>query len=54
MILFKDDLLSEERFINRVRNAHIVAYGPPLDDEQWALLGNVIAGAESQHLRIHA
>lgn len=43
-ILFKDDLLSEERFINRVHNAHVVAHGTPLDDEQWALLGHVIAG----------
>jgi superfamily I DNA and RNA helicase len=43
-IIFKDDLASEERFISRLRNAHIVAYAPPLDDEQWALLGHVIAG----------
>jgi Nuclease-related domain len=43
-IIFKDDLTSEERLINRVRKAHVVAYAPPLDDEQWALLGHVIAG----------
>lgn len=43
-IIFKDDLTSEEKLLNRVRNAHVVAYAPPLDDEQWALLGHVIAG----------
>jgi hypothetical protein len=43
-IIFKDDLASEERLLARVRNAHVVVYAPPLDDEQWALLGHVIAG----------
>ena len=43
-IIFKDDLASERRLVNRVDKAHAVAYAPPLDAEQWALLGHVIAG----------
>jgi superfamily I DNA and RNA helicase len=44
-IIFKDDLAAEERLVGRVRNANVVIPAPsPLDDEQWALLGHVIAG----------